>query len=163
MSSNFPKFVVRRVGAGQPKAAGPSRPAAARAPTTAPATSAAAPPGRQASPPEPAAARPSGRIAHDDRGNAVWEWSVATGKFGTDVSSRRLRALDNTALALAEDAPTPVELARPNPQGTVKGYDPYDSGKLGRKPEPPKKKDLRKLSEWLKLKKQVANNRRDDD
>jgi hypothetical protein len=40
----------------------------------------------------------------------------------------------------------------------VKGYNPYDSGKLGKQPEPPKKKDLKKLSDWLKLKKQAANN-----
>ena len=46
-----------------------------------------------------------------------------------------------------------------NPLGTKKGYDPYDSGKLGKKPEPPRKKDLRRLGEFLRLKKQAANNK----
>ncbi len=44
----------------------------------------------------------------------------------------------------------------------MKGYNPYDSGKLG-KTGAPKKKDLKKLSDWLKLKKQAANNNPDDE
>ena len=39
-----------------------------------------------------------------------------------------------------------------NPLGIRKGYDPYDSGQLVKK-EWKKKKDLRKLSEWLKSRK----------
>jgi len=65
-------------------------------------------------------------------------------------------------LSIADDAPTPVEQVRANPLGTKKGYDPYDSGKLGKAPAPPRKKDLRKLSEWLKLKKQADDNKDDD-
>jgi hypothetical protein len=61
-------------------------------------------------------------------------------------------------LSIADDAPTPFETVRSNPLGTKKGYDPYDSGRLGKKP-PPAKKDLRKLSEWLKLKKQAESNK----
>jgi hypothetical protein len=41
--------------------------------------------------------------------------------------------------------------------GTVKGYDPYDSGRLARTPERPRKKDLRKLSEWVALRKQASS------
>jgi hypothetical protein len=52
---------------------------------------------------------------------------------------------------------------RSNPLGTKKGYDPYDSCKLGKRPEPPKKKDLRRLSEFLKLKKQAEGNKDKDD
>jgi hypothetical protein len=103
----------------------------------------------------------TGRVKFDDRGNAIWEWSVATGAFGRDVSADRLKKLENRALSLAEDAPTPFDRVQPNPHGMVKGYDPYDSGKLGRA-RAPKKTDLRKLGDWLKLKKQVASNRDDD-
>src|SRR5579859_4647467 len=103
----------------------------------------------------------TGRVQFDDRGNAVWEWSVATGKFGREVSTERLQRLEHPALSLADDAPTPSETVRANPLGTKKGYDPYDSGKLGKKP-PPAKKDLRKLSEWLKLKKQFEDNQQTD-
>ena len=100
----------------------------------------------------------TGRVKFDDRGNAVWEWSVATGAFGRDVSTERLQRLEHPALSIAEDAPTPFETVRANPLGTKTGYNPYDSGKLG-KAAPPAKKDLRRLSEFLKLKKQAEGNK----
>jgi len=112
-------------------------------------------------PPRPGRDR-SGRVQFDDRGNAVWEWSVATGAFGREVSTERLKKLENPGLSLADDAPTPfLDRVKPNPQGVVKGYNPYDSGRLdaGRSAENARKKDLRKLGEWLKLKKQAARNK----
>ena len=105
----------------------------------------------------------TGRVKFDDRGNAIWEWSIATGAFGREVSTERLQRLEHPALSIAEDAPTPHETVRANPLGTKKGYDPYDSGKLGKRPEPPRKKDLRRLSEFLKLKKQAAANKDDEE
>jgi hypothetical protein len=103
----------------------------------------------------------TGRVKFDDRGNAIWEWSIATGAFGREVSEERLQRLEHPALSLADDAPTPLETVRANPLGTKKGYDPYDSGKLGKRPEPPRKKDLRRLSEFIKLKKQAEGNKDD--
>jgi hypothetical protein len=104
-------------------------------------------------------AKGTGRVKFDDRGNAVWEWSVATGAFGREVTTERLQKLEHPALSIADDAPTPLDTVRPNPLGTKKGYDPYDSGKLGKRPEAPRKKDLRRLGEFLKLKKQAAGNK----
>jgi hypothetical protein len=101
----------------------------------------------------------TGRVKFDDRGNAVWEWSVATGAFGREVSTQRLQRLEHPALSIVDDAPTPLDTVRPNPLGTKKGYDPYDSGKLGKPPKAPGKKDLRRLGEFLKLKKQAADNK----
>ena len=97
----------------------------------------------------------TGRVQFDDKGNAVWEWSVATGAFGREVTTERLQKLEHPALSLADDAPTPFETVRANPLGAKKGYDPYDSGKLGKRPAPAKK-DLRKLGEFMKLKRQAA-------
>ncbi len=114
---------------------------------------------------KPSSAEPkkTGRVQFDDRGNAIWEWSIATGAFGREVSTERLQKLENPGLSLAEDAPTPsLNQVKPNPQGTVKGYNPYDSGRLG-KTEPPRRKDLKKLSEWLELKKQASNNHDTDE
>jgi hypothetical protein len=108
-------------------------------------------------------AKGTGRVKFDDRGNAVWEWSVATGAFGREVSTQRMQRLEHPALSLADDGPTPNETVRANPLGTKKGYDPYDSGKLGKKPGPPKKTDLRRLSEVIRLKKQAANNKDDEE
>ena len=104
----------------------------------------------------------TGRVKFDDRGNAVWEWSIATGAFGREASTARLRSLEHPALSIADDAPTPFDTVRANPLGTKKGYDPYDSGKLGKSKAPPRKKDLRRLSEFLKLKKQAAGNKDDE-
>jgi hypothetical protein len=109
------------------------------------------------------AKKPSGRVQFDDRGNAIWEWAVSTGAFGREVTAERLKKLENPGLSLADDAPTPFDKVKPNPQGVVKGYNPYDSGKLGRTGPPPKKKDLRKLGDWMRLKKQAENKGPDDD
>jgi hypothetical protein len=109
----------------------------------------------KASAPEAPEPKKTGRVQFDERGNAIWEWSIATGAFGREVSTERLQKLENPGLSLAEDAPTPFDLVKPNPLGTVKGYNPYDSGKLS-KAEQARKKDLKKLSEWLALKKQAT-------
>ena len=108
---------------------------------------------------KPAAKGSSGRVQFDDKGNAVWEWSVSTGAFAREVTTERLQKLEHPALSIAEDAPTPFDIVRANPLGTKKGYDPYDSGKLGKRPPNSVKKDLRRLSEVIKLKKQAAENK----
>jgi hypothetical protein len=108
----------------------------------------------------------SGRVKFDDRGNAVWEWAVTTGAFSaevSEVSTARLKKLENPTLSLADDdSPPPANLVRPNVKGTVHGYSPYDSGMLV-KAAAPRKKDLRRLSEWLKLRKQASSNKPDDE
>jgi hypothetical protein len=105
---------------------------------------------------------PTGRVQFDDRGNAVWEWAVGTGAFGREVSTARLKKLENPTLSLADDAPTPFDKVKSNPLGTKKGYNPYDSGKLG-KQSAPRKKDLRKLGQWLKTRKLAALNKDEDE
>ena len=110
----------------------------------------------------------TGRVKFDDRGNAIWEWSINTGAFGQEVTTERLKKLHNPALSIVDEGHPPGETVRANPLGTKKGYDPYDSGKLGKAPAPaaPRKKtDLRRLGEFLKLKKQAAQNKnaRDSD
>ena len=39
----------------------------------------------------PAPEKTSGRVSFDSRGNAVWEWSMATGKFRGNVDTERLK------------------------------------------------------------------------
>jgi hypothetical protein len=111
--------------------------------------------------PVPKAKTSTGRVQFDAKGNAVWEWAVATGSYATEVTTARLQKLEHPALSIAEDAPTPFDTVRANPLGNKKGYDPYDSGKLGKRPPTSVKKDLRRLSEAIKLKKQAADNKDD--
>jgi hypothetical protein len=89
-----------------------------------------------AKPPE----KSSGRVKFDDRGNAVWEWSVSTGAFGRDISTDRLKELESPGLSL-EDNPlpgvAPDAKSTPAPGG---GYDPYSSA-TPKQPPPPVKKN----------------------
>ena len=106
----------------------------------------------------------SGRVKFDDRGNAIWEWAVSTGSFATDVSTSRLKKLENTTLSLADDAPppTPNGIVKPNPKGVTQGYSPYDSGLLAKTDRAPaKKKDLRRLGEFIKLREQATRNKQE--
>jgi hypothetical protein len=54
--------------------------------------------------------------------------------------------------------------AKENRKGASQGYSPYDSGLLVKAPaQRPKKKDLRRLGEWLKLRDQASRNKQDDE
>ena len=41
-----------------------------------------------------------GKVKHDARGNAVWDWGVATGVFARIKSAELLSMLENPTLAL---------------------------------------------------------------
>jgi hypothetical protein len=86
--------------------------------------------------------RRSGRVTFDDRGNAVWEWALGDSAL----------SLENPSLSIAADQSPPA--VHDNPLGTKIGYHPYESGKLSKNAAPRRKKDLRRLSESLSLKKQ---------
>lgn len=102
----------------------------------------------------------TGRVKFDERGNAVWEWAVSTGSFGSNVSTERLQKLDSQLSLADEDPPARSEVVKENPKGVILGYSPYDSGHLVKETAPAKKKtDLRRLSEWLKLRNQVNQNK----
>ena len=89
-----------------------------------------------------------GRIEFDELGNAIW---VPASANASDEVMRRL--LDDPTLAFSNDySPGTQKRIQQNQAGMKKGYDPYDSGLLVKK-EWKKKKDLRKLSEWIKSRK----------
>lgn len=135
-------------------------PAAQRPPAPAPGVAPKAPPAPSNT---RVTSNNTGRVKFDERGNAIWEWAVTTGSFSTEVSTQRLRKLDSQ-LSLADEAPPArSELVKENPKGVVQGYSPYDSGHLVKETAPAKKKtDLRRLSEWLKLRNQANQNKNSD-
>lgn len=72
----------------------------------------------------PAKPGTSGRVQFDERGQAVWEWNVDTGKFERTASTARVRALT--------DAAGKLELEDTSATGTSSpGGAPSDSSKVG--------------------------------
>lgn len=90
---------------------------------------------------------PTGRVAHDDRGNAVWKWSQ-------DLEVLPFQ-FDAPALSVAEDAPSPVGNVTINKAATKSGYNPYESGLILKKSRA-KKRDLNELSRWIETRKRMA-------
>jgi hypothetical protein len=111
------------------------------------------PPGK---PPVPASDQEPGRLEQDDRGNVTWQWSDNDDLLADDTlgAAERVRALLDPSLDIVDDQ-APHEL-KDNPKGLKVGYNPYDSGSLG-KQSWKKKKNLRELSKWIELKKKMAN------
>jgi hypothetical protein len=64
-------------------------------------------------------------------------------------SPARAPILTQPALAIADDTPGANGKNRVNASGLRTGYDPYDSGQLP-KAVPARRRDLRRLGEWLK-------------
>jgi hypothetical protein len=112
------------------------------------------PTGKQA---EPKTQKPSGRIAFDDRGKAIWEWRTDNGSFKSDVDTQEVKALQDRSgdfLSIEDDHPNrPVN------------HDPYSTASQPPQPfrrssptPPPEEKkpqrrtldDMRRLSEEIK-------------
>jgi hypothetical protein len=105
--------------------------------------------------PTPKPAEKPGKVAFDDRGNAIFEWGDDRLNQDSDTGERlRGKALSHAGLAIVdEDAPTNAAI-RPNPKGLRLGYNPYESGMLA-KPGRTKKVDLEQLSKVLELKRKM--------
>jgi|KBSMisStandDraft_5_1062788.scaffolds.fasta_scaffold41035_3 hypothetical protein len=88
---------------------------------------------------------PSGRIAFDSRGNAVWQWRTETGDFKSDVDTQTVKALQDDTSGKLGVAPTPT------PNTTTVNHDPYSSADAPRAPQKRRTlDDMRKLSEEIK-------------
>jgi hypothetical protein len=99
----------------------------------------------------PLVPRRASRVVHDERGNARIEW--------IEESAGKLLE-DRIPLELVDDEQVVRGGPVWNPRKVEKGWNPYQSTTL--KPPDPKrappvtiKKDLRKLSEWIKLKREI--------
>ena len=109
--------------------------------------------------PKPPAQKGSdaGTMGLDDRGNVTWEWKNEGDLLADDTlgAAERVRALVDPRLKVNDDDDDPGNPAKSNPKGLKSGYNPYNSGALGKQTWK-KKKNLRELSKWIELKKKTA-------
>jgi hypothetical protein len=77
--------------------------------------------------------RPSGRVRHDDRGRAVWDWAVATGEFATLSTTRALKKLEVDELKIDDSQKTPELSLEVSGRDTGGGGDPYNQRGIGRR------------------------------
>jgi hypothetical protein len=98
-----------------------------------------------------------GRLGVDDRGNVTWEWAAKEDLLADDPlgDAARLHVLLDPNLKVADDPTDPMNPAHENPKGLKKGYNPYNSGALVKR-RWRRKKDLRKLSKWIELRRKLA-------
>jgi hypothetical protein len=105
--------------------------------------------------PTPKAAEKPGKVAFDDRGNAIFEWGDDRLNQDSDTGERlRGKALSHAGLAIVDEEAPANAAIRPNPKGLRLGYNPYESGMLA-KPDRKKKVDLEQLSKVLELKRKL--------
>jgi hypothetical protein len=67
---------------------------------------------------------PSGRVLHDDRGNAVWDWLKETGRNAIGTTSRLLKKLELSHLKVEEKKDEELRIQEDRDPGG--GYDPYN-------------------------------------
>lgn len=118
------------------------------------------PPGKV--PPPPAKTdHDAGRLDYDDRGNVTWQWNGDADLLADDTlgAAERVRALVDPRLDVVEDV-DPLNSIQNNGKGLKGGYNPYNSGALG-KQSWKKKKNLRELSKWIELRKKLESDKTD--
>jgi hypothetical protein len=103
-----------------------------------------------------------GHLGVDDRGNVTWEWKDEGDLLADDTlgAAERLRALVDPNLDVQDEDEDPRNPLVVNPKRLKTGYNPYNSGALGKQAWK-KKKDLRELSKWIELRKKVAEKKDD--
>lgn len=96
--------------------------------------------GRPGGAAQPSRARdeiPSGRVRHDDRGNAVWDWLKDTGRNAIESTSRLLRKLELPQLKVEDKKDEELRIQSERDSGG--GYDPYNQSTKPRGGPPPRK------------------------
>jgi hypothetical protein len=67
---------------------------------------------------------PTGRVRHDDRGNAVWDWLKETGRNAIGTTSRLLKKLELSHLEVEDKKDEELRIQEDRDPGG--GYDPYN-------------------------------------
>jgi hypothetical protein len=111
----------------RPGSGGPAKPKAA---------SSASSPGApvEKAPPESS----GGRVVHDSRGNAVWQWVKDAGRVCIESTSMLLKKLEVPDLKVEDHKQESSELRLEDDVDPGGGYDPYGT-KVGSRKSPPAK------------------------
>jgi len=75
---------------------------------------------------------PSGRVRHDERGVAVWDWAVASGEFATLSTTRALKKLEVADLQIEDHKPSALRLETTG-RDKAGGFDPYNQRGTGKR------------------------------
>jgi hypothetical protein len=78
------------------------------------------------------ASGPSGRVRHDERGVAVWDWAVASGEFATLSTTRALKKLEVAELQIQDHQPAELKL-EVSGRDKAGGFDPYNQRGSGKR------------------------------
>jgi hypothetical protein len=99
-----------------------------------------------------------GQLGVDDRGNVTWEWKDEGDLLADDTlgTAERVGALVIAGLKIVdEDGPTARNPLQADGKRLKTGYNPYNSGALGKQAWT-KKKNLQELSKWIELRKKMT-------
>jgi hypothetical protein len=77
--------------------------------------------------------RPPGRVRHDERGVAVWDWAVASGEFQTLSATRAMKKLEVADLKIEDTAPKGGLSLETSGRDKGGGFDPYNQRGSGRR------------------------------
>jgi hypothetical protein len=111
-------------------------------------------PRKDSNEPSPSERRRIGEVVHDDRGNARVEWHDAPADYERPV------------LEIEDDGTTQRRLAIVNEGRGGEPTNPYNRSaepKRNAAPAPPQKRDLRKLSEWIKMMRDMEERKKKDE
>lgn len=75
---------------------------------------------------------PSGRVRHDERGVAVWDWAVASGEFAALSTTRALKKLEVAELKIEDHKPPELKL-EVSGRDKAGGFDPYNQRGSGKR------------------------------
>lgn len=76
--------------------------------------------------------RPAGRVRHDERGMAVWDWAVATGEFATLSATHMMKKLAIEDLKVEEPSHPKLSI-QPQGRDVGGGGDPYNQRGSGQR------------------------------
>jgi hypothetical protein len=75
---------------------------------------------------------PSGRVRHDERGVAVWDWAVASGEYAALSTTRALKKLEVADLQIEDHKPAELKLETTG-RDKAGGFDPYNQRGTGKR------------------------------